>query len=260
MTYKVSKKIIVSGRSIEVYTYDKPIWRGFKQDREMPEPKQLDAFEQQKRKELNKKKSYSRSRTAIKRIVNTNTQLKVFFTLTFAENVIDTKIANYMFNQFIKRLKYQFSDFCYLAVPERQKRGAIHYHLICNLPYIDFNVLREKIWGHGRIEVADIRSVKKIGAYISKYLTKSSSDFCKKSYFCSMNLNKPHEIIGYHVNTFTDKFLDGVNPIYQKEFYGEHIGTVHYSEYLLDAEPIPIGKRPLSVLSLASQSCQNYFK
>ena len=258
MAYSVNKKIIVSGLSVEVSTSRKPSWRGYQIiDREKSDPRQLDAFEEQKRKDLNKKKAYARSRTMIKRLVNSNTQWTKFFTLTFQENIIDVAQANYLFNQFTKRLKYQFPDFSYLAVPERQQRGAIHYHLICNLPYVDFDDLRENIWGHGRIEVADIRSVKKIGAYISKYLTKSSSDFSKKSFFCSQKIKRPIEIIGFQADTFTERFLADSKPIFTKEFFSEWTGIVHYEEFLLGSAPFKQGVFDRSIVSTARPICQN---
>ncbi len=254
MAYCFCEKIIVSGRSVELSKSRQPSWRGYQVDREKQEPRQLDAFEEQKRKELNKQKSYSRSRTRIKRLVNTNTEWTKFFTLTFAENITDKVRANYLFNQFIKRLKYYFPDFTYLCVPERQKRGAVHYHLLCNLSYVDFDWLRA-LWGWGRLEVNDIRSVRKIGAYISKYLTKGASEFCKKSFFCSRNIQKPVELIGFQEETFKKKFLTGLEPIFTKQFYSEWTGIVDYSEYLLDFIPFKQGVSVRNALLEPRQSC-----
>jgi len=236
MAYSFNEKIVVSGKSVEITKSRKPSWAGYTANREKSEPRQLNVFEEQARKELCKKKAYNRAKTKIKRLVNSNTEWNKFFTLTFKDNITDIASANAMFSQFIKRLKYYFTDFTYLAVPERQKRGAVHYHLICNLGYVDFNWLRE-LWGYGPIELADIRAVKKTGAYISKYLTKSASEFNKKSFFCSRNISKPIELIGFRADTFKQKFLTGVEPIFTKQFYSEWTGIVDYAEYLLDYVP-----------------------
>jgi len=56
-----------------------------------------------------------------------------FITLTFAENVMDVTFANKEFNKWISCIKRKFPDFVYLCVPEFQKRGAVHYHLISSL-------------------------------------------------------------------------------------------------------------------------------
>jgi hypothetical protein len=60
----------------------------------------------------------------------------MFTTLTFRENLHNIKEANYEFLKFIKRVKYKFGDFKYLAVIEFQDRGAIHYHMISDFRYI----------------------------------------------------------------------------------------------------------------------------
>lgn len=38
---------------------------------------------------------------------------------------------------------------------EFQKRGAIHYHLLCNLPFVSSKELAE-IWTHGFIKIKKI--------------------------------------------------------------------------------------------------------
>lgn len=239
MAYSLTQKVIVSGQTVEFVSYQKPTWRGYEVERER-EPKQLDVFEELKRKELNKKLAYNRSRTQIKRLVNSNVQWKDFFTLTFAANITDKKRANYLFNIFIQKLKYYKPDFSYLCVPERQQRGAVHYHIICNMGYIDFNWLRE-LWGHGRIEVKEIKSKKKVGAYISKYLTKSASEFSKKSYFCSQDIFRPIELIGFYAERFVASILLWITPIFETKFLSEWTGVVNYKEYLLDFRPFPTG-------------------
>jgi len=56
-----------------------------------------------------------------------------FITLTFKENLTDLTIANKKFNEAMKRIRRKFPDFKYLGVPEFQKRGAVHYHLMTNI-------------------------------------------------------------------------------------------------------------------------------
>lgn len=56
-----------------------------------------------------------------------------FITLTFAENITDISFANREFNKWVSQIKRVYPDFVYLCVPEFQKRGAVHYHLISSL-------------------------------------------------------------------------------------------------------------------------------
>lgn len=56
-----------------------------------------------------------------------------FITLTFEENITDINEANKKFHSYITMVKRVKNDFVYLGVPEFQKRGAVHYHLLTNL-------------------------------------------------------------------------------------------------------------------------------
>jgi len=53
-------------------------------------------------------------------------------TLTFQDNVGDINEANKALKIFLALMRKRFGNFDYLAVPERQKRGAIHYHFGLN--------------------------------------------------------------------------------------------------------------------------------
>ena len=65
---------------------------------------------------------------------------------------------NYKLNQKIK----------YLAVIEFQERGAVHYHVLSDIPYIPQKELQD-IWGHGFVYINAVKHVDNIGAYIVKY-------------------------------------------------------------------------------------------
>jgi hypothetical protein len=101
----------------------------------------------------------------------------VFLTLTYKENMQDLKRANMDFRLFIKRLDYQTGQkLRYIAVPEFQERGAIHYHiLLFNLPYLKGELI-ESIWKHGKTDIRLAYRGKGIFNYMTKYLTKSYGD------------------------------------------------------------------------------------
>jgi len=58
-----------------------------------------------------------------------------------------------------------------LAVIQFQDRGAIHYHMMSDLPYIPKAKL-SKIWGNGFIKINDITNVDNVGAYLIGYMNK----------------------------------------------------------------------------------------
>lgn len=83
--------------------------------------------------------SLSRSRnTLIEYCCENQDEFKTFITLTFKENITDLSYANREFHKFTskvsRRCKKLGFEYKYIGVPEFQKRGAVHYHLLTNLP------------------------------------------------------------------------------------------------------------------------------
>ncbi|WP_430615846.1 hypothetical protein IGI71_002830 [Enterococcus sp. DIV1279b] len=148
-----------------------------------------------------KQQYYKNMRFDIARLVDTNFDNRTkFLTLTFRENVQDIDYANNEFKKFIKRLNYALyhtkkAKIKYLATWEKQKRGAVHYHIILfDFPYISVNHLTT-IWGHGYVKInqIDVDSVENRGRYISKYFDKELDlkEHKKKAFFKSRNLKLP---------------------------------------------------------------------
>lgn len=135
-----------------------------------------------------------------------------FWTLTFAENITDLQEANSEFTKFNKRLSYYLygesrNVLKYVCVPEFQKRGAVHFHVLYfNLPYIKQDEFQE-IWGNGFTFVESVSEkdeIEDFAKYISKYINKENSKgednfslyldkdlLNQKRYFSSRGLIKP---------------------------------------------------------------------
>ena len=148
-----------------------------------------------------KQKHYEEMRWVIARIIDCNFDYNTkFMTLTFKENIKDVTYTNYEFSKFIKRLNYHLyhvkrQQLKYLAVWEKQKRGAVHYHIIFfDLPFIKTKTLQE-IWGFGFIKInkIDVDSKDNRGRYVSKYFSKDIDEktYKQKSFFKSQNLIMP---------------------------------------------------------------------
>jgi hypothetical protein len=111
----------------------------------------------------------------IRDLINTNftgTQNELHITLTYAENMTDTKRLLTDFDAFWKRYKRKYGQAEYMSVIEPQGRGAWHCHLLIrNLDpiYIPADQLAE-MWGHGFIKIKSLKDVDNIGAYLSAYL------------------------------------------------------------------------------------------
>jgi len=120
-----------------------------------------------------------------------------FLTLTFKYNLQDLKEAARALKIFIQKLNYHYEPefgLKYLAVPEQQKRGAWHFHLVLfNLPYVgDLYRVTRVLWGHGSVDYQRIRSLEGATRYITKYLTKRDNHRrADKSFYSSRGLKRP---------------------------------------------------------------------
>ncbi|MDO3651342.1 rolling circle replication-associated protein, partial [Nocardia mangyaensis] len=131
-------------------------------------------------------------------------------TLTFRENVTDIDTAWDCFKYFCKLMRFRYRDkFQYIAVPEYQKRGAVHVHVAINC-YYHANTVR-RFWHRaagqfqGNIDITSPRKIaknswnpKRIANYLSKYLTKNDSvEFNRRRYSSGGKITLPEPIRGW---------------------------------------------------------------
>jgi len=103
---------------------------------------------------------------------------ELHITLTYKENMTDTKQLYEDFKNFMKRFRYLFKKYGsidYLTVIEPQERGAWHHHLLVRFNDCGDRVFLEskqvsELWGHGFIKIKTLDGVDNIGAYLSAYL------------------------------------------------------------------------------------------
>ena len=184
-------------------------------------------------------------RNNVRRLVCNNfTPNDKFVTLTFSNNETDVKKCDLMFKNFIKRLKYKYKlkDFKYVAVIEFQKRGAVHYHMICNASYIPQRDI-QNLWQHGFVWLNCIKNVDNLGAYIVKYMTKETADQRLQGlngYLCSRNLERPFEISNMEnknrdlfltYNKVVSEKIKNHAPTYEREFNSNVLGKITYTHY-----------------------------
>lgn len=146
--------------------------------------------------ERSKRRAY---RTVIDKVMQIKGDRMI--TLTFKENITDKKIAYKAFTAFIRLMRIRFKTFDYIAVPEYQKRGAVHFHVVTNTFYMWTSVL--SLWRKAvktiSNETGGIHINKKaaskytekgyngLGRYIAKYILKDIKTDVKneKSYYSS---------------------------------------------------------------------------
>ncbi len=230
-----TQKLIVSGNNVELYEYESPVVP--LRCNRIGRAGQTNTTDEQKRQ--NREKTASRARQKVRRYANANfSNRSKFVTLTFADNVTDLKKANKLFTDFMRRLSYQLhTKLQYIAVPEFQERGAVHYHLLMNCSYVPKERLAE-IWGHGFVKINRIDNVDNIGAYITKYMTKDNLDerlAGEKCFFMSRNLTAPQTTTDSETIEKVLAEMTVKRVACSSSFDSEYYGTVNYMQFILDA-------------------------
>lgn len=225
--------MVISGKIIEVYEYENGYLKGYSD--KTGKTGRTEGVESENKGD-NRAKAMQRARTDIRRLINANAEdFSKFVTLTFGKNEKDLDYCNREFKKFIQRLKYKYSDFKYLTVVEFQERGAVHYHMLCNLPYIKSNELAE-IWGNGFIKINRIDRVTNLGAYVTKYMQKDLSDARlekRKCYFTSRNLDKPIEITQKkEIEQLQTTLSRNLKLTYETSYNNDYTGKVMYRQYV----------------------------
>lgn len=232
------KKYIITGDIIEVYDYKNYV-KGNGGARVRGE-----ATEEAK--QINYSNTNQRRRDTIRRLAccNFDNKYDKFLTLTFADNKTNVIECNILFKAFIRKLKLKYnSNLKYLAVIEFQQRGAVHYHVLLDIPFVPQEKLQE-LWGHGFVFINAISHVDNIGAYIVKYMTKDNKDtrlMGLQAYLHSRNLRKPEKILNHDLKEF-DKLekkiyvkynLNDLKPEYEANFTSQIMGECNYKQYNL---------------------------
>jgi len=188
-----------------------------------------------------------RSRTAFKRLVSSNLgvgERPLFMSFTFSDHFTKPRETSRYFNIFVVRMRRFFgADFRYIAVPEFQKSGRVHYHaLFWGLP--DYIAKRErknrtiaKLWRKGFVDVIQTDGSPKLASYMAKYMTKALSDsrlWCRKAYFASRNVLRPVVSSGFPDYWVREEFgLAELVPVSVSEFSTAWLGQCRYEMYTL---------------------------
>ena len=243
MTSRYNLKIVECNDRLEVYRYNAPILQERCNNMEGRRGK----HERSERKvEKNRKEVLNKARNEIIRLVNCNPDLKTFISLTYKENMQDLKLSKIDLAKCIKMLQRFFPGFKYLYVLEYQERGAIHYHMICNMPVPiktakptqlkpqeqkDLeNYFREVFWPHGWCDIRDLgqEDNTNVGLYVSVYLVE---DLYKldlngaKCYGYSRNLLRPSVSKCYDAMTNLDVIQEF------SEWYDIHYMSNYHIKY-----------------------------
>lgn len=237
-------KVIQSGRVIEIYRYENPAYIPHK-------PRKKKTWRTNTESIGRRRDNIHRQRKSFVRLVRANLFsdfVPSLLTLTMQE-IAPLPHCNGLFKEFINLLRERFDGIKYIAVPEFQKRGAVHYHLIVwGLP--DEIVLNEResrylqiLWGHGFVDIIKTDGSPRLASYLSKYMTKVLDDprmARKKAYMTSRAILRPSIHKGKGAKTVLsyakeiwDLDLSTAIPCYEREFQTEWLGGGLYKMYII---------------------------
>jgi hypothetical protein len=231
-------KVIQSGDLIEVYEFEKA-------------PR---VFEKRIRKARRSARRYNwryssncaRARKAFVRLVRANCGSEVLpalVTLTMAK-IYRIDVAYREFTAFIERLRRVYGrGFRYIAVPEFQKRGAVHFHaLIWSTKSIGRHERHDRVlqnlWGHGFVDCIATDGRPQLAAYLAKYMSKSLQDerlAGQKAFCASRNIMRsvslPYaSVLSYSEHVFGVD-LSTVPPVHSRVFDTKYLGRAIYQRY-----------------------------
>lgn len=105
---------------------------------------------------------------------------ELWITLTYAENVRDSKKVYDDYKLFMRKLRRRYGTMEYISILEPQKRGAWHIHaLLKSEEHVNIfipNSELSNIWGNGFVNVKKMRQTDNIAAYVTAYLTDLKHD------------------------------------------------------------------------------------
>ena len=135
---------------------------------------------------------------------------EIHLTLTYAENMQDTKRLYEDFKKFWKRYQYKYGKaFDYLTVVEPQGRGAWHCHVLIRANKLDKLYIPSdemaNLWGHGFVKIKSLKGVDNIGAYLSAYLC--DVELTKEN--LAMAITEQKEIKEVEVNGQLKRYIKG---------------------------------------------------
>jgi len=216
-------KVVRSGSVVEVYAYDSSPVTSLK----TRSAKVCDGFAQ--RRADNVSAMRSRFKRIVWSLLKDNKEKPAFMTLTYGSPVFSLKDAYVDFRLAMYRFAREYPGFQYVAVPEFQQNGRVHFHLLVwGIPL--FHVLTERetryladIWGNGFLDIIPTNGSNKLGSYMAKYMTKCAYDprtYGQKAY--TRNRNQQIEILQFWARELN---VDKLNFVwYSGEYNTKYLG------------------------------------
>jgi hypothetical protein len=253
---RVKQRMVIAGNHLELYTPEKPYWLGYpsvSRSQLTFEPVRKYANHVLIKKPIDeiRNDNLKKCRQTVRRITDANTQFKKFWTLTYpvsVEHRKDIKKCRKDLKNCILRVERYFNfKFSYLEVVEFQENDSVHFHIVCNLPFIpksDLHIL-DDLWGFGDNASTVKLLTDKHRSYITKYMTKELFDgrlFCQKKFTRSNDLILPEVVYNDDVDEYlADLCKQGVTLKIEfvTDVSSQWRGNTHYEKIYVQRDSSP---------------------
>jgi len=254
-------KAIFSGDLIEKYEYEygPPVRNVKKPGRGKIAPR-LVSTQKEREANLERRRASSiiRSRQSFHRLVRTNLQKGKPYLLTLTMlQVVDLAAAYGIYHEFTQRFRRVIGkDSAWIAVPEFQKRGAVHFHiLIWDLPYELGKTERDtrriqNLWREGYVDCIPTNGSPRLASYLGKYMSKAMQDprlLGKRAYSATRNVLRP---VSLNTKTSIDAASEAWGltrdtlPTIKREYDAKWMGKCVYTAYSVVGKDISDNIRP----------------
>ncbi len=240
-------RIIQAGNQTEVYKYEKSYVHRPKRSYTRHLRKSREVSERDNNLRYRSESSIQRARADFFRLVASNlktTKRLSFLTLTSYEK-LPLQIAYKALNgHFFPALKKRLNEeIRFIAVPEWQKRGAIHFHILC-WGIGEEIVTRERdtrnlqrLWARGFVDIRFAHSNDfGIAGYMAKYLVKGLRNkklSNRRAYSCSRNVKRPTKAGFNSLSDYLDLVIptENVDRIIEKSYDCQWLGRCSFTKY-----------------------------
>lgn len=237
-------KIVKTGDILEIYEYERDLPERRHSARKQ-KPRISKAYKYISRRRPDNVRRLSKSFRGLVSANLTGTEKPLFVTLTMAQ-VVPIKVAYKQYTAFCSRLRrYAGPQFKAITVPEFQKRGAVHFHMLLwqGSHSLDLENERntrfiQRLWQFGYVDCIQTDGNLKIAGYLAKYMSKALQDYRlsgEKAYSATRNVMRPLHIPYASAVNFS-KELFGLDlltdsPLHEKVFDTYWLGKGRYRKY-----------------------------
>lgn len=233
-------KVVQSGKTIELYEYERELPC---REKSRKSSRDIYDFTTIKRRGNNLKEQ----KKNFVRLVRSNLEgvgNPLLVTLTMRE-IRTISYSYHSFHLFVTKLRQRLGKaFQYIAVPEFQRRGAVHFHVL--IWGIDDRYYRTErstrffanLWREGFVDIIRTDGSARLAGYLGKYMSKTISDSRlsgKKAYSASRGVKRPAKFSGPIITGYFQEIygieLSTDSPVHEREYSTQYLGKCNYKVY-----------------------------